>query len=160
MTFCSDLLVSTSRPGTYGTGGCAGGDAQAGQRGVCWEGAGSHCLLALPSAAASTGSPLPCDFYTTTVAAVRSQLPVAALPVHEVPRGGLSLSKKSPCKEAKSKCGEGNGDAQRKHSVSGLMARNRRLWSCSRSLSEDLRVHPCARSHSREQERQKLGTCL
>ncbi|KAM6191267.1 uncharacterized protein WM294_012925 [Sarcoramphus papa] len=76
-------------------------------------------------------------------------------------RGGLSLPKKSPCKEAKSKCGEGNGDAQRKHSVSGLMARSRRLWSRSKSPSEELRVHPCARSCSREEEeRQKLGTCL
>ena len=48
-----------------------------------------HHRIALPGAAASTSSPLPCVFYTATFAAVGSQLPAATLPVHEVPRRAL-----------------------------------------------------------------------
>lgn len=52
-------------------------------------------------------------------------------------QGGLSLPKKFLCKEVKSECRALNSDAQHKHSLSGLMARGRRLCSESRSPSED-----------------------
>lgn len=125
--FPSDPAAPLSRPGTCGTGVCWGCPGRA--EGGCSEGAGSHHLLTPPGTAVSTGSLLPCVCYTPTFAAAEPQLPTAVWHGHGVPE-------KSPCKEAKGEGGEGNGDAQRKHSVSGLMARSRRLWSCSRSPSE------------------------
>lgn len=135
--------ASTSRPGTHGTGG------------GCWGGA--RRVLAPTTSSPPLARPPARAHISPVFSTVGSQLPAAAPPV---PRGAPP-AREIPGEGGKGKCGEGKGDAQRKHSVPGLMARSGRLWSRSGSPSEELRVRPCARSCGRAQEeRQESGTWL